>query len=860
MRRDEDITHAIFLVSDAQQLLSRIGGIAVVLGPTSFTFIAQAGDHRSQFVDLDLKHVTKVYLLPSELSQSGELDHEDMKSFQVVMDLKGPLLINADPRTPRQLCIGYRSKQDVLDIIKEITNRIDEIRKQNKSKNDDAVADRISNMPESNISDPEGEAKPLKASHGITESGASHLVLPTPVRLGGLKLQLQTSVLNSASSLRSRMTDERGSSVLISDGKLTASKKHSNLKNSKPSGISGKGSDGLKVNFAKIVESNTTVGGFDIPSDPVIVNRLSKSKVQKSKAVKQAGKSINVGQSESTRGAMNGSRAKGKTETSVLQTQTQPRRSARKSISLKTLTEESDDDAAEDIDDMEDEEEEEGEEFVPTETRASLKRAAKSNSKDGFANDQISETLEGTGVSGILLSKKETKSQDHATSNASALIASAPLASSKSRSQALVSGEPIHSPLYRKPNMIHFSKAGPKNQGTSPAATRSPKRRRMEPTTPSSRPAKRAKPLTITIQKDNEATDVGAVFHDVKALPEDLEEDGLKVHALMAMEANARSQRADSTGMDALYVPPEERPSPPLGPGTRFVQLANELSGSQLSHRVDSNGSPYAKGTELQLTKPSNIDVQVISTMVTDPRVEYASMVTQTKTLDPLLAFEPWPHRRTQNSTVVAVQPNGLDIAIIKQRTNTGKLPPQSEASNHNLEQCHIDVSRIAGSATVVISVKDDLPYNGSQQQQRSRVSFERVLQQRDPAFRPLGGHSTGLTTADHQDWNDADNTLVDAVLLVENPETPALYASKGEGRTTAYRERFPDSTSTPGNEGEHDDAHISNATHCDVNGSEETLQWEQALDPSGQSVANVLAQITKVSKLTLISANTNIS
>jgi len=790
-----------------QQLVNQVGNIEVVVGSAGITIWTPPTDAGFDFIDVNLEHIARVDIQSIDQSQSDGIDPREVHAFQAALDLTGPVLINATPQKYKQLCIAYGSRVEVIDVIKEITDRINARAKQDAKQRMQGESTTGSLTVRNDTSTTK---KHLKTSRGVTKGGEPHLALPAPTRDEADVPRMQKTSLSSMDTTRSRMRDETGDSGSMTEIKVATSK-------TKPSGMlkSPKRKTPTKAHEKKTLN-------FDALTSPVDAKSTTKPKAKVTK--KKIPQVYKVAKKDPAIAS--------KMEASV----PQPRRSDRTSHKGKVKYQESDDAPADDV--------EEDEPVV---------KRDKKPSKPTLVEKTISKPAVAQRVNKHSATAKPATAEKTRKQNTAEPSAEQPF------DQARTFDDSFNTPSRRKPNIIAFNQAGPVNQGTSPVKTLT--KRPRHDAVPEPRSNKRAKQSSRI-----DTPRVAEVSISAQGITEEeVLDEGLNVTAAIGSLLTLEDQSGSGIAPASELSPAADSDQSPR------TSDDEEPSGSQLSKRVDMNGSPYGK--EIRLP------VYTRSTQSATPRVSHGHSLPEQCTIVAVAPMLPAlaPLSIAKGTVATATEQDvvhiklGVQVAESKLRNAelatislTHALNQESSIPQHRVSTRLMESPFDAFGKPIATSTR---PNQGESDQSKRHVNFARVpLQQDDvhlqdvkePPIEPLG-------MTEESEWNDDDETLLNVGEVTDNHATTDAQQAGQRQNIAGYQPRYHDHSSTPGSsahakEAESDAVSLNDKTDSESNARGDAVRWEQALTPHCRDVAEALTRITKVNTVCFVtdmSANT---
>jgi len=785
----------------------------MVLDSETITIIAISSDLGFEILDVDLKHISNVQRQSVEFSQL--VDPKEISTYQIVLSMKGPILVNATTLHPKQLSIGYGNDSDVIELIKEITCRIDQSKKQGVGTRNQIANDSQdpSNEPllESHFSTTNKTGSILKTSQGVTRSGLPHVALPTPSRSSG-SFNLQALGLGSATTVRSQMRNETGESAQATAGKLMSSKKPNILKqsrNTKEVGVSDR-------------EHEQAVGDFDVPLSPT-ERKPAKKAVKPKAATKKKPKANSVKAPRAT--AFKGKN--GLDSNNVSASATQPRRSAR-NLKGRGVGDEKQQNTSEHED-----------EIIPTsqKTRKDDKKVTAHKDSNEVEDD---ETGHASSETQMMHTKGKDKEIQPLAAKNGTFKAPHNSASRQLQTQKQLIGDIIDSPQNRKPHLISFSVSGPRNQGTS-----SKLKRRLEPVAPQGQPSKRVKRTIIKNIRAGEILDFTQEVGEIDA-------------AFPSAGSPPQSNHdEDETRVQPIEVLDLESPK---------LMISDEPSGSQLSKRVDGNGSPYNAKVQLQVSsRTSRSDTRLDSNKDNNYLDMSAPVAKDIEFKFPVSLPVHTSQQQQSNTACFQGQNNSADIVAIRGAIKSLPQIPQllnsvTQSSSPNKEVLSIDVSeaieqpRAVYVPTPFADTKQDETRARSEYMQLIQAKSQLLPQARTSSRRNAVTTPLLVVTDAMQGWDEDEETLLNGEPAVHQSE---VLSTRGfeRGQIPTQRKLPYDDPSTPGssipqNRFEHDQARsvsVEGGARSRVTAIREAVIWEQGLSFHGQSVAESLMQITQV-------------
>lgn len=846
------ITSALFVTGDTTQLMDRIGGIDVIVSATDITVATTPGGLSFQFIDLSLSDISNVSIQHSTDSQNAG---------QLVLDLKGPLFVNTDMQSPKQLCIGFEHDLDVVEIVKEITDKITAMNRSSKRRETGnaemtigfEITSRKAMTHGSNVS------KPSKTSQSST------IALPTPVRNDQASGKLPSSLLKSAGTVRGQMMDEAGALGHISEGSLSTIK---SKKTSRKAGIEVK-SKNMSAGKATSASSRKAKASgqsdnFDLSYSKQSTTKTNRRTISSAKGVSKS----------SDAGSVRAGRLKKIVPTPMPKpdiSTTQPRRSTRPSTARRAAKEDSDALS----DGLEDEQASDDEFTIRTSSKISASVEAPSRA---VKNPQAKFGKQGGAKTEAAPASKSNKVTTRGNQNKDEVHFAPESSGPRNDGRPLPPLAAVDSPSHRKPIVIGYGKQGPMNQGISPVKRSDVTKRRNEEAA-SELSLSHAKRVRLSPAQKARNLQIGGhdlLSHELPAYLETYdEEERVAKEPQNEIEFNIEEDNDlnDLTFDDAQFGAHDSTPAGMVNPA-RMDE--HEPSGSQLSRRVDANGSPYGKNTKLQVTARPLRHTSSRGTPNTDEEREHVHQEARS-----IAEEEQMSSPKPQQHPVEQMKPaNDLNNPPISSVHVLARDREPTTMKNMELSPVILEVTEVVmapervprgGSLTIEIQPLD----------KSARVPMARMsgpvgdIVSHKPAPRgqteqntstfmqsfPVHKHLPRSITVQVDeavdasgDWDETEETIVDIDVPQQRPQgdqRDQRGVQRHETHRRVNRRVYLDSSSTP-ESGRRVEIARDALDHEETHGrqekaAEEAAQWEKALAPHDEGIAAVLNRITKV-------------
>jgi len=608
-----------------------------------------------------------------------------------------------------------------------------------------------------------------------------------------------------------------GESAPATTGKLTSSKKRDTLKQS----------ENVKNVEVPTLQSDQAARGFDLPSSPTEGKAAKKTAQVKPKAALK--KNLKANTVKKTR-AIGEKGQNGLDLNKIPAFRPNPRRSARNHVRY-SVSGETQQGTSEDEDGVSSASEQPHKHTQ----RASARKSADEIEDDerGQASSEI-QTLQAKG-------KGKELRQPVVTENSHFKVPSKPAAPKMVETHKPSTEDIVDSPQNRKPNLISFSASGPRNQGTTPTL-----KRQMKPSDTQEQPEKRVKRAAIEAAESETIADVA--------------ESAMEMDNLFPAPPSAESQAQSNHDEDEMEKTESREFFNPESPHSTTSQ---ELSGSQLSKRVDGNGSPYNTNVQLQVSsRASRSDVRQNAGEDDDYQDTHPSDLRDLTF--PTLVEPPVHAAQTQQQDVPNF--NGHDnnvseIVVIREAiqtisrssqlsnpvtqsllSHTGALPIKERAAIEQAREVYVP-KKVVASRQEAIRVQHD--HKQTIQALTQLAQGAKTLPRADVIQRTR----PPVTNAEPE-WDEAEETLLNDESTLQQRE---VLATHGFNQGQMYERPYHDS-STPSSSTQHTPEHdkvrsVSVSGHADARTTtiKEAVIWEHGLSLQCRSVAESLMRITKV-------------